>query len=73
MFVGLAGDVSFETAHDFCGVEPFFSSSGHIGKNKSGTNMSAREMGAPNDSLMSRCRRFVGLGGATPDWWAGSY
>ena len=31
MFVGLAGDVSFQTAHDFCGVEPFFSSSGHIG------------------------------------------
>ncbi len=30
VFVGLAGDVTFETPHDLCGVEPFVSSSCHV-------------------------------------------
>ncbi len=30
VFVGLAGDVTFQTPHDLCGVQPFFSPSSHI-------------------------------------------
>ena len=30
MFEGLAGDVTFQTPHDLCGVQPFFSPSSHI-------------------------------------------
>ena len=30
VFVGLSGHIPFQTAHDFCGVEPFFSPPRHV-------------------------------------------